>query len=80
MAAIGTKPLEQVLAELESGGAGLSEQEADRRRRLYGPNDIPRQGTSSWPAQLLASGGNPLVLLLGALATLSLVSGEAESA
>lgn len=80
MAAIGTKPPEQVLAELESSGAGLSEQEADRRRRLYGPNDIPRQGTSSWPAQLLASGGNPLVLLLGALAALSLVSGEAESA
>ena len=80
LAAIGTKPLEQVLAELESGGAGLSEQEADRRRRFYGPNDIPRQGTSSWPAQLLASGGNPLVLLLGALAALSLVSGEAESA
>ena len=80
MAAIGAKPLEQVLAELESGGTGLSEQEADRRRRLYGPNDIPRQGTPSWPAQLLASGGNPLVLLLGALAALSLVSGEAESA
>jgi Mg2+-importing ATPase len=80
MAAIGTKPLEQVVAQLESGGAGLSEQEADRRRRLYGPNEIPRQGTPSWPAQLLASGGNPLVLLLGALAALSLISGQAESA
>ena len=80
MAAIGTKPLEEVLAQLESGAAGLSEQEADRRRRLCGANEIPRQGTPSWPAQLLASGSNPLVVLLGALAALSLVSGEAESA
>lgn len=80
MEAIATMPLEELLAQLDSGAAGLSEQEADRRRRLCGPNEIPRQGTPSWPAQLLASGSNPLVVLLGALAALSLVSGEAESA
>ena len=70
----------QVLAELETEGVGLSALEAERRRRRYGPNEIPRQGTPSWPVQLLASVRNPLVLLLAALAALSLVSGEAESA
>jgi len=68
------------LAQLETGQAGLSELEAERRRRHYGPNEIPQQGTASWPMQLLASVRNPLVLLLTALAALSLVSGEAESA
>jgi len=80
LAALGNQPPEQVLAQLESGGAGLSEVEAERRRRHYGANEIPRQGTASWPMQLLASVRNPLVLLLTALAALSLVSGEAESA
>jgi len=80
LAALGNQPPEQVLDQLQSGGAGLSELEAERRRRHYGPNEIPRQGTASWPMQLLASVRNPLVLLLTALAALSLVSGEAESA
>ena len=80
LAALGNQPPEQVLAQLETGQAGLSELEAERRRRHYGPNEIPRQGTASWPLQLLASVRNPLVLLLTALAVLSLLSGEAESA
>ena len=80
LAALGNQPPEQVLAQLETGQAGLSELEAERRRRHYGPNEIPQQGTASWPMQLLASVRNPLVLLLTALAALSLVSGEAESA
>ena len=80
LAAIGNQPPEQVLAQLETGQAGLSELEAERRRRHYGPNEIPQQGRASWPMQLLASVRNPLVLLLTALAALSLVSGEAESA
>ena len=80
LAALGNQPPEQVLAQLETGQAGLSELEAELRRRHYGPNEIPRQGKASWPMQLLASVRNPLVLLLTALAALSLVSGEAESA
>ena len=80
LGAIGNQPPEQVLAQLETGQAGLSELEAERRRRHYGPNEIPQQCTASWPMQLLASVRNPLVLLLTALAALSLVSGEAESA
>jgi Mg2+-importing ATPase len=69
----------QVLAQLGSTAAGLDEQEAERRRRLYGANEIPRQKSPSWPEQLLASIRNPLVVLLTALAAISLVSGEAES-
>ena len=80
LAALGNQSPEQVLAQLETGQAGLRELEAERRRRHYGPNEIPQQGTASWPMQLLASVRNPLVLLLTALAALSLVSGEAESA
>ena len=80
LAALGNQSPEQVLAQLETGQAGLRELEAERRRRHYGPNEIPQQGTASWPMQLLASVRNPLVLLLTALAALSLVSGESESA
>jgi len=80
LAAFGNQPPGQVLAQLETGQAGLSALEAERRRRIYGFNEIPRQGRPSWPMQLLASVRNPLVLLLTALAALSLVSGEAESA
>ena len=70
----------QVLAQLGSTAAGLDEQEAERRRRLYGANEIPRQKSPGWPEQLLASLRNPLVVLLTALAAISLLSGEAESA
>lgn len=77
LAALGNQSPEQVLAQLETGQAGLRELEAERRRRHYGPNEIPQQGTASWPMQLLASVRNPLVMLLTALAALSLVSGEA---
>ena len=80
LAALGNQSPEQVLAQLETGQAGLRELEAERRRRHYGPNEIPQQGTASWPMQLLASVRKPLVLLVTALAALSLVSGESESA
>ena len=80
LTALGNRPPGQVLAELGTSGSGLSALEAERRRRRYGPNEIPRQGQASWPVQLVASVSNPLVLLLTALAALSLVSGEAESA
>ena len=80
LAAFGHQAPAEVLAQLDTTEAGLSELQADLRRRQGGSNEIPRQGTPSWPVQLLGSVRNPLVLLLTALAALSLVSGEAESA
>jgi len=67
LSAIGQQAPGQVLAELGSTGAGLDPQEAERRRRLYGANEIPRQKNPGWPQQLLASVSNPLVVLLTAL-------------
>ena len=80
LTAIGRQTPEQVLAQLASTGAGLSPFEVELRRRQYGANAIPSQGTPGWPVQLLASVRNPLVLLLTALAAISLLSGEGQSA
>ncbi len=80
LAAIGRLTPEQVLAELQCSEAGLGPLAVEQRRRQFGSNAIPRQGSPGWPLQLLASVNNPLVLLLTALAAISLASGEAESA
>jgi len=49
--------------------SGLSDEEANRRLQLYGPNELRAARTVPWWLRLLAQFQNPLVyLLLGALA------------
>ena len=61
-----------VLKELGSQADGLSEAEAATRLRQVGTNEIAREHRQSSAMRLLASIKNPLVLLLLALAVVSL--------
>jgi Mg2+-importing ATPase len=59
---------------------GLSEAEAELRLEQHGPNEIAPGRRRDWPARLLHALVNPLVILLAALATISLVTGDARAA
>src|SRR5579862_8315943 len=68
-----------VYARLESRPEGLTGEEADARLAEHGPNILakdrrPGLGKLLWHAVL-----NPLVILLGALALVSLATGDARS-
>ncbi|MBY0274161.1 magnesium-translocating P-type ATPase [Candidatus Binatia bacterium] len=70
----------QVYERLASSPDGLSEEEAERRLRLHGPNVVAAEQRHGRLRLLLRALSSPLVLLLAALAAISLASGDAESA
>ncbi len=59
---------------------GLSETEAKRRLGKSGLNEIARENPIAWYVQLLKTVTNPLSLLLIALATISLLTGNLTAA
>jgi Mg2+-importing ATPase len=65
-----------VLKELESQLDGLSQEEADSRRKQYGLNEIAREKHQSALMRLLNNVKNPLVILLTALGVLSFLAGD----
>ncbi|MDP2971846.1 MAG: HAD-IC family P-type ATPase, partial [Deltaproteobacteria bacterium] len=65
-----------VLKELESQLDGLSQEEADSRRKQYGLNEIAREKRQSALMRLLNNVKNPLVILLTALGVLSFLTGD----
>ncbi|MCJ7664789.1 MAG: magnesium-translocating P-type ATPase [Desulfobacterales bacterium] len=65
-----------VLKELESQFDGLSQEEADSRRKQYGLNEIAREKRQSALMRLLNNVKNPLVILLTALGVLSFLTGD----
>src|SRR5450830_1634104 len=65
-----------VLKDLGSQLAGLSEAEADSRRKQVGTNEVAREKHQSAPMRLLSNVKNPLVLLLTALGVLSYITGD----
>ncbi|MEJ1996279.1 MAG: HAD-IC family P-type ATPase [Limibacillus sp.] len=71
---------EDALMLLESRREGLDSQEAAQRRKRFGLNILPRRQPPGWGAILLRQFTNPLVLLLIAAATISLIVGEGEDA
>jgi Mg2+-importing ATPase len=71
---------EALLAQLNSSADGLSALQSRLRLERYGPNAIAHERPLAWPQQLLRTFRNPLVLLLGALAALSLLSGDSKAA
>ncbi len=80
MIAAATTPVEVVLAQLESGPAGLTTAAADARRAVHGPNVVDTQARPSRLQILARSCRNPLVALLAVLAVSSLVIGDAAPA
>ena len=65
-----------VLKELKSQLNGLSQAEADSRRKQYGPNEIARERRQSALRRLWGSLRNPLVILLLALGVISYLTGD----
>jgi Ca2+-transporting ATPase len=57
------KAIEEVLKELNTSPFGLSQEEAKRRLKLYGLNEIEERKEGAW-AILLRQYTNPLILIL----------------
>jgi Mg2+-importing ATPase len=67
---------EAVLEEMGSAAGGLTEEEASRRLEEHGPNEMVHGKRAGWPVLLRRAFLNPLVLLLGVLATISFLTGD----
>jgi P-type Mg2+ transporter len=63
-----------------SDATGLATAEAERRLGRYGPNEIAAQRPMTWRVRLLRALRNPLVILLSALAAISIATGDVRSA
>ena len=69
-----------VFAKLETPPTGLVAAEAERRLGQYGPNEAAPSHVEGWFWRLVLAAKNPLVLLLVALAAISLATGDARAA
>jgi len=65
-----------VLTKLGSSTQGLSESEAEARIATYGLNEVAQEVKHSWVYRLMTTFRNPLVILLGALATISFLTDD----
>jgi magnesium-transporting ATPase (P-type) len=73
-------PAAEVVAALETGTRGLSDDEAARRREAFGANVLPRPKRRSPVVVYLAQFKSPLIYLLFAAAAVSLAIGELTDA
>jgi Mg2+-importing ATPase len=69
----------QSLQALRTSPDGISHVEALIRRDQYGPNEIAHERPPAWYVQLLAAFRDPFVLLLLALAVVSLITEEEKA-
>ena len=65
-----------VLRDLGTSLAGLSQTEAEDRARTSGPNEIAQERKQGWFIRLLKIIRNPLVILLTILSALSFLTGD----
>ena len=73
-------PPERVFERLASRAAGLTTAEAETRLMEHGHNVVAADGRKGFGLLLLHALVNPLVLLLGVLATISLATGDLRAA
>jgi len=74
-----SKSVRQVLSELKTGqAAGLSGQEAERRLREYGRNELEQHERESLLARFIGQMKDPMILVLLAAAVLSLAASRGE--
>ncbi len=69
-----------VVRMVGSANAGLSEAEARKRRKTFGPNTVAGEARKSIAMQVVLRARNPLNLLLLLLASISLLTGDLEAA
>jgi Mg2+-importing ATPase len=70
---------EELLRDLRTSPAGLTQSEADQRARTAGPNEVTQERKQGWPVRLLKIIRNPLVILLTILSTVSFLTGDARA-
>jgi P-type Mg2+ transporter len=71
---------DEVLRRLETSRNGLSDEEAARRLRQYGPNVVAQEGKHGWLRLLFRACVNPLVILLLLLAGVSFLTEDYRAA
>jgi P-type Mg2+ transporter len=70
---------EELLLDLRTSLAGLTEDEADERGRTTGPNEVAQERKEGWPIRALKIIRNPLVILLTILSAVSFLTGDARA-
>src|SRR3974377_1575934 len=73
------KDTEQLLHDLRTSVAGLSEADAEERARTAGPNEVAQERRQGWFVRLLKITRNPLVILLTILSAVSFLTGDARA-
>ena len=68
-----------LLRDLRTSLAGLTQEEAERRTRAEGPNEIAQERRQGSLIRLLRMLGNPLVILLSILSAVSFLTGDARA-
>ncbi len=66
-----TKDVAELLQRLNTGPAGISDEEAAERLEVFGPNEVAQEAKHTWLRRLWTATRNPLVILLTVLAVLS---------
>jgi Mg2+-importing ATPase len=72
-------PAEQVLHEIDTRADGLTEEEAQHRLEVFGPNVVARDERFTWLRLFIRACLNPLVILLSVLAIISFATAEDSS-
>ena len=70
---------EELLRDLRTSLAGLTEAEAEERARMTGPNEVAQERKQGWFVRLLKMTRNPLVILLTTLSAISFLTGDARA-
>ena len=69
----------ELLRDLRTTPAGLTQSEAEERARTGGPNEVAQEKPQGWPVRLLKIIRNPLVILLATLSAISFATGDARA-
>jgi Mg2+-importing ATPase len=70
---------EDLLRDLRTAAAGLTQGEAEERTRTAGLNEVAQEKPKGWPVRLLKIILNPLVVLLTVLSGVSFATGDARA-
>ena len=69
-------PIEEVLTRLSVGSEGLTEDEAARRLKEYGPNLTPKKPERGWLALLIEQFASPLMIVMALAVVVSFFIGN----
>src|ERR1039458_729201 len=70
---------EELLRDLRTSSAGLTQAEAEERARTAGPNEVAQERKQGWLTRVLKIIRNPLVILLSTLSAISFLTGDARA-